>query len=230
MPAHGAEENTNQTREEQVQETEAEYKQEPDEQGALSREGKQEQQEQEQEKHEEDQTNDGSVPRSALEGPAEHEQGVQEPQQDEHNGAQEEAQDADALYESGEYQDYVDENALNVGTDVLDADEVHRFADAEEGGDYVDEKDVAPEDDERQFGEDLPEEFGGEPEGDVEQRQTFDDVVEGDADGANPVSSGGIDVLETPAFLGDDFTTVPEDQYDAGMSAFTVAAVALYSY
>ena len=93
-PQHGVEENTNQTREEQVQETEAEeYKQEPGEQGTPSREGKEEQEEQGREKYDEDQTGDGNVPRSALEESVEHEQGVQEPQQNEHDGVEDEAQD-----------------------------------------------------------------------------------------------------------------------------------------
>ena len=47
------------------------------------------------------------------------------------------------------------------------------------------------------------------------------DALEEDADALNPALTEGIDVLETPAFLTGDFTTIPEDQYEAGTSAFT---------
>ena len=225
-PVHEAQENTDQIRGEQVQEHPAaeSAQQEPRESEVQS--AREDGQERQQEEHDENQTADGLIPKSAPEGLAERETGAQQSQQDESDDAQEE--DVDSPYENSEQEDYTEENALNADGDVLDADEVHQSADAEEGGDYVDEKDVAPEDDEQHFGEDLPEDFGGETEGDAEERQTLDGVVEGDADGADLVPSEGIDVLETPAFLGGDFTTIPEDQYDAGMSTLAVAMIWLH--
>ena len=229
-PVHEAQENTDQIRGEQVQEHPAaeSAQQEPRESEVHST--REDGQERQQEEHDENQTADGHIPKSAPEGLAERETGAQQSQQDESDDAQEEAQeeDADSPYENSEQEDYTEENAFNADGDVLDGDEVHQSADAEEGGEYVDEKDVAPEDDEQQFGEDLPEDYGGETEGDAEERQTLDDVVEGDADGADLVPSEGIDVLETPAFLGGDFTTIPEDQYDAGMSTLAVAMIWLH--
>lgn len=221
LSVHSAEENSNQTHREQEEERETEQheQRQPGEPEALSHE-------QEQEQYDATQTSDGHVSKSTQqEVPGAQEQEVPEPQQNESDGAQ----DDDAPYESDEYPEHVDENAPNGGGDVLDADEVHSPANAEEGGDYLDQKDVAPEDDEQQFGEDLSEELGGEPGGDAEEREAFDDVAEGDADSANPVSSEGIDVLETPAFLAGDFTTIPGDQYGDGMSIFAVAIVAQYS-
>ncbi|KZT74190.1 hypothetical protein DAEQUDRAFT_293461 [Daedalea quercina L-15889] len=111
--------------------------------------GEQEATSHEQEDYGETQPDDAPAPKTAQEDSGQHKQGVQEPQQDEYDGTQDEAQDQDSPYESGDVQEYVDESVPNAGGDVLDADEVHRLADADEGGDYVDEKDVAPEDDEQ---------------------------------------------------------------------------------
>ncbi|EPT00147.1 hypothetical protein FOMPIDRAFT_1023923, partial [Fomitopsis schrenkii] len=168
LSVHSAEENSNQTHREQEEERETEQheQRQPGEPEALSHE-------QEQEQYDATQTSDGHVSKSTQqEVPGAQEQEVPEPQQNESDGAQ----DDDAPYESDEYPEHVDENAPNGGGDVLDADEVHSPANAEEGGDYLDQKDVAPEDDEQQFGEDLSEELGGEPGGDAEEREAFDDV------------------------------------------------------
>ncbi|TFY55153.1 hypothetical protein EVJ58_g8427 [Rhodofomes roseus] len=139
---------------------------------------------------------DTQVPKSPREEPQGDTQGVQEPEQDEYEGAQEEAREEDAPYESEEVQEYVDENALNAGGDVLDADEIHRTTSSSSA-------------------RICRRTSGGEEEGDPEESQAFKDETATDLDDANPVPSEGIDLLETPAFLSSDFTTLPADQYDA---------------
>jgi len=84
-----------------------------------------------------------TAPSSQPHGEADGEQAQQER---DHNDDLESSEDAEGDEEGS--------------VDNLDADEVHRYADADEGGDYVEHaQDV--EDDEQRFGEDLPDEFGG---------------------------------------------------------------------
>ncbi|KAI0747957.1 hypothetical protein C8Q80DRAFT_1353850 [Daedaleopsis nitida] len=59
-----------------------------------------------------------------------------------------------------EHQTTLDDAEANEAEETLDADEVHDHAAVEEGGDYV-EHDEFP-DDEDEFGDDLPEELGGD--------------------------------------------------------------------
>lgn len=210
LSVHGDEENDDQTHgnQEQEQETEEHEQQESGQPETLA---------QEQEQYGGNQPTDDHVSKSLQQEVPE--QGVPDLQQDESEGAPED----DASYGSDKRREYV--NDASGVCDVLAADEVHHSANPEEDADYIEQKETAPDD----FGEDLSEGFGGDAEGDAEERQAFDDAVDGDAHGADPVSPEGIDVLETPAFLA-DFTTIPEDQYDAGVSIFTISVVAQYSF
>lgn len=87
------------------------------------------------------------------------------------DGLVEQNQDSDR-YENTENDDAVGDRGLELtvapAVQELDADEVHRSADAEEGGDYA-TLGTFPDDDDK-FGEALPEELGGEaPANETEQ-------------------------------------------------------------
>lgn len=90
--------------------------------------------------------------------------------------------------------------------DDLDGNEVHQYADAEEGGDYIEYTEYA--DDEQQFGEDLPEELGGVADGDGDVHNAF--AVEGEN---NPANAGPLEFDNVFDDVSDSKPAVPYADY-----------------
>lgn len=74
-----------------------------------------------------------------------------------------EAEDAAPTDDEGPAVEYGTELTAEEAVEGLDADDIHRSADAEDGGDYTDYAENV-EDDDEQYGEALPEELGGNAE------------------------------------------------------------------
>lgn len=102
--------------------------------------------------------------------------------------------------------------------DDLDGNEVHQYADAEEGGDYIEYTEYA--DDEQQFGEDLPEELGGVADGDGDAHNAFAVEGEHDPENAGPLEFDNVfdDVsVFKPAVPHADYAGNATDEIESGM-------------